>query len=295
MQMRAAQYCTAIPWAVAGLALTMPTLSMAQRPIAFTHVNVIDGAASKPRVDQTVVIRGTRITAVGPSRSTAAPAGARVVDARGMFLLPGLWDMHVHTSIIGGRALLALYVANGVTGVRDMAGDWDTLTKWRREIAANQLVGPRLIASGPYLEGGDVPIPHILTRTPEEGIAGVDSLVKLGVDFIKVHGQLTRPTYFAIARRAREKGIPFAGHVSQAVGSADASDSGHIGAMPAAEVATLSRYLRTHDHGARYEFASATAVKSAALIAHDGRPVLMLDALARQPILPSARLRRLPR
>ena len=238
MQMRAAQYCTAIPWAVAGLVLTMPTLSMAQRPIAFTHVNVIDGAASKPRVDQTVVIRGTRITAVGPSRSTAAPAGARVIDARGMFLLPGLWDMHVHTSIIGGRALLALYVANGVTGVRDMAGDWDTLTKWRREIAANQLVGPRLVASGPYLEGGDVPIPHILTRTPEEGAAGVDSLVKLGVDFIKVHGQLTRPTYFAIARRAREKGIPFAGHVSQAVGSADASDSGqksieHMLAIPA--------------------------------------------------------------
>ena len=174
-----------------------------------------------PRLDQTVVVRGNRIVAVGPTRSTAAPSDARTIDARGKFLIPGLWDMHVHTSIIGGRALLALYVANGVTGVRDMAGDWDTLTKWRREIATNKLVGPRIVASGPYLEGGDVPIPHILTRTPEEGAAGVDSLVKLGVDFIKVHGQLTRPTYFAIARRAREKGIPFAGHVSQAVGSAE--------------------------------------------------------------------------
>ena len=115
--------------------------------------------------------------------------------------------MHVHTSIIGGRNLLALYVANGVTGVRDMAGDWETLTGWRKEIAAGRLVGPRIVASGPYLEGGDVPIPHILTRTPDEGRAGVDSLVKLGVDFIKVHGQLTRETYFAIARRARERGI----------------------------------------------------------------------------------------
>ena len=212
--------------------------SVAQERIAFTHVAIIDGTAPNPRMDQTVVIRGTRIITVGASQSTAVPAGARVVDGRGKFLMPGLWDMHVHTSIIGGRALLALYVANGVTGVRDMAGDWDTLTKWRREIAANQLVGPRMIVSGPYLEGGDVPIPHILTRTPEEGVAGVDSLVKLGVDFIKVHGQLTRPTYFAIARRAREKGIPFAGHVSQAVGSADASDSGqksieHMLAIPA--------------------------------------------------------------
>jgi imidazolonepropionase-like amidohydrolase len=119
-----------------------------------------------------------------------------------------------------------------------MAGDWDTLTTWRREIAAHRLIGPRIIASGPYLEGGDVPIPHILTRTPEEGRAGVDSLVKLGVDFVKVHGQLTRATYFAIARRARERGIPFAGHVSQLVGSADASDSGqhsieHMLAIPA--------------------------------------------------------------
>jgi imidazolonepropionase-like amidohydrolase len=216
----------------------LPSISMAQRPIAFTHVAVIDGSDAAPRLEQTVVVRGNRIAAVGSSRSTLVPSDARVVDARGKFLIPGMWDMHVHTSIIGGRALLALYVANGVTGVRDMAGDWDTLTKWRREIADGRLVGPRIVASGPYLEGGDVPIPHILTRTPEEGAAGVDSLVKLGVDFIKVHGQLTRPTYFAIARRAREKGIPFAGHVSQAVGSADASDSGqksieHMLAIPA--------------------------------------------------------------
>jgi imidazolonepropionase-like amidohydrolase len=227
---------------VALLVAIVPSASaqraIAQRAIAFTHAGVIDGTDSIPRLDQTVVIRGTRISVVGPSASTAVPSGARVIDARGKFLIPGLWDMHVHTSIVGGRGLLALYVANGVTGVRDMAGEWDTLTKWRREIAAGRLIGPRIVASGPYLEGGDVPIPHILTRTPEEGAAGVDSLVKLGVDFIKVHGQLTRPTYFAIARRAREKGIPFAGHVSQAVGSADASDSGqksieHMLAIPA--------------------------------------------------------------
>jgi imidazolonepropionase-like amidohydrolase len=139
---------------------------------------------------------------------------------------------------VGGRALLGLYVANGVTGVRDMAGDWPTLTSWRRDIARGRLDGPRIVASGPYLEGGDVEVPHILARTPAEGRAGVDSLVKLGVDFVKVHGQLTPETYFAIARRARERRIPFAGHVSRAVGSAAASDSGqhsieHLLAIPA--------------------------------------------------------------
>lgn len=220
------------------LIASAPVAAAGQQAIAFTHVTVIDGTDSTPRRDQTVVVRGPHISVVGSSRATKIPSNARVIDARGKFLIPGLWDMHVHTAVLGGRNLLGLYVANGVTGVRDMAGDWDTLKTWRREIAAHRLVGPRIIASGPYLEGGDVPIPHILTRTPEEGRAGVDSLVALGVDFVKVHGQLTRETYFAIARRARERGIPFAGHVSQAVGSADASDSGqksieHMLAIPA--------------------------------------------------------------
>jgi imidazolonepropionase-like amidohydrolase len=212
--------------------------SAAQQPLAITHVTVIDGRDSTPRRDETVVIRGTHIVAAGPSSVTPTPIESRVIDGRGKFLIPGLWDMHVHTSVPAGRDLLRLYVANGVTGVRDMADDWDTLTPWRRAIASGKLVGPRIIASGPYLEGGDVPIPHILTRTPAEGIAGVDSLVKLGVDFVKVHGQLTPETYFAIAKRARERGIPFAGHVSRAVGSEAASDSGqrsieHLLAIPA--------------------------------------------------------------
>src|SRR5215475_9481026 len=210
----------------------------AQQTLAIAHVTVIDGRDSTPRRDQTIVIRGTHIVAAGASNATTTPNGARVIDGRGKFLIPGLWDMHVHTSVPAGRALLRLYVANGVTGARDMADDWDTLTTWRRAIAAGTLVGPRIVASGPYLEGGDVPIAHILTRTPAEGRAGVDSLVKLGVDFVKVHGQLTPETYFAIARRAREKHIAFAGHVSRLVGSRAASDSGqrsieHLLAIPA--------------------------------------------------------------
>ncbi|MEP6493360.1 MAG: amidohydrolase family protein [bacterium] len=227
-----------IPQLIVSAAACWAAPAFAQRALVIAHASVIDGRDSTARDDQTIVILGTRIATVGLSQSTSVPAGARVVDGRGKFVIPGLWDMHVHTSMVGGRALLALYVANGVTGVRDMAGDWATLTGWRREIARGTLVGPRIVASGPYLEGGDVPIPHILTRTPDEGRAGVDSLMKLGVDFVKVHGQLTRETYFAIARRARERGIPFAGHVSRLVGSADASDSGqrsieHLLAIPA--------------------------------------------------------------
>lgn len=209
-----------------------------QSVVAFRHVSVIDARDSMPRRDQTVVIRGSRIIAAASARTTRIPAGARIVDGRGRFLIPGLWDMHVHTVTVGGRELLGLYIANGVTGVRDMAGDWATIKGWRGEIGRETLVGPRIVAAGPYLEGGDVPIAHILTRTPAEGRAGVDSLVALGVDFVKVHGQLTPATYFAIARRARERGITFAGHVARAVGAAAASDSGqrsieHLLAIPA--------------------------------------------------------------
>ena len=220
------------------LVATMQTLAHAQRALAFVHVTVIDGRSPTPRVDQNVVVVGSRITAAGASRSTPAPAGARIVDATGKFIIPGLWDMHVHSVTVAGPEMMSLFVANGVTGVRDMASDWPTISAWRREIAAGALIGPRIIAAGPYLEGGDVPIAHILTRTPDEGRAGVDSLIKLGVDFVKVHGQLTSETYFAIARRARERGIPFAGHVSRLVGARAASDSGqrsieHLLAIPA--------------------------------------------------------------
>ena len=210
----------------------------AQSTIAITGVGVIDGTDSTVRANQTVIVRGNRIASVGPAASARVPAGARVVDGRGKFLVPGFWDMHTHTAIAGGRPLLSLYVANGVTGVRDMAGEWDTLTTWRSEIAQGRLVGPRMIVSGPYLEGGDVPIPHLNARNAEEARVGVDSLVKLGVDFVKVHSQLNAESYFAIARRARERGIVFAGHVPRVVGSAAASDSGqksieHLLAIPA--------------------------------------------------------------
>jgi imidazolonepropionase-like amidohydrolase len=213
----------------ARLALALTCLAPAPVPAqitAFTAVTVIDPATGTSRSDQTVVVQGNRISAAGPHTTTAVPAGATLVDGRGKFLIPGLWDMHVHTDAPGGREVLPLYVLNGVTGVRDMAGTWDQLTRWRREIRDGSLLGPRIVASGPYLEGGDVPIPHLLARTPEEARAAVDSLVALGVDFIKLHSQFKREVFFAAARRARERGIPFTGHIPRSITAIEASDSG---------------------------------------------------------------------
>lgn len=194
--------------------------------LAITHVTIVDGTSPTPRADQTVLIRGNRIVAVGPASSTRLPASARTIDGEGKFLIPGLWDMHVHTVVPAGREVLRLYVANGVLGLRDMASEWNELKQWRREIAAGTLVGPRIIAAGPYIEGGDVPIPHLLARTPMEAEAAVDSLVRLGVDFVKLHSQLSREVYFAAARAARSRGLRVAGHVPRSITPEEASDSG---------------------------------------------------------------------
>jgi len=210
-------------------------LGVLLQAIAITHVTVLNPGDAAPLRDQTVLVRGNRIVAVAPR--IPLPPHTKVLDGRGKFLIPGLWDMHVHTDVPGGRGVLALYVANGVTGVRDMGGAWDTLRTWRQAIARGALLGPRLVVSGPYLDGNDQPIPHLLVRTAADAIAAVDSLARLGVDFVKLHTGLTREVYFAAERAARAHRLPVAGHVPRVVGAADASDSGlasieHLLAIP---------------------------------------------------------------
>jgi imidazolonepropionase-like amidohydrolase len=214
-------------WLLACFSFVAPLhIARSQAPIAITHVNVIDVTSPSPRPDQTVIVRGNRITTVAPANTTTVPAGARIVNGRGKYLLPGFWDMHVHTDVPAGRDVLALFIANGVTGARDMGGTFATLSAWRDEITRGTLVGPRLIVSGPYLEGGNAIIPHIPVRTPDEARFAVDSLIHLGVDFVKIHTQLKRDVYFAAAREARARQIVFAGHIPGDVTAAEASDSG---------------------------------------------------------------------
>ncbi|MEO8450616.1 MAG: amidohydrolase family protein [Gemmatimonadota bacterium] len=198
----------------------------AQAPIAITHVTVLDMTGALARADQTVIVRGNRIEAVGKASAIKAPSGATLVDGRGKYLIPGLWDMHVHLTVPGGETLLSVYVANGVTGVRDMNDSFPAVVNWRRRIADGSLIGPRIVASGPYLEGGWVPIPHIVVKTPEQGRAGVDSLAKLGVDFVKIHNRLSRATYFAIAEEVKKRGWVFAGHLPDSVTFVEAADAG---------------------------------------------------------------------
>jgi imidazolonepropionase-like amidohydrolase len=175
----------------------------------------------------TVIIDGNRIRAVGPARSTRPPAGARIVDGSGKFLIPGLWDLHVHLGSAGKEAL-PQFIGWGVTGVRDMGTEqFEPLRQWRVEILSGRRVGPRIVAAGPIVDG---PTPNwplrVTVRDTADAARIVDSLAAVGVDFIKVHQQLGRETYFAVAARARRLDLAFAGHVPVGVSGIEASNAG---------------------------------------------------------------------
>jgi imidazolonepropionase-like amidohydrolase len=209
----------------------LPFLSLAQpKTVVFTHVTVIDATSAPPKPDMIVVITGGRIAALGPPEKVPVPKGAQVIDATGMFLIPGLWDMHVHLSYYG-QAALPMLVANGVTGVRDMGGDLTQIDRWRIEIARGVRFGPRIFRAGPFVDGPKKMNPRraSFTRvvtTEAEARRVVISLKRQGVDFIKVHSRVPREAFFALADEARKQGLPLVTHVPKDVTAAEASDAG---------------------------------------------------------------------
>jgi imidazolonepropionase-like amidohydrolase len=195
--------------------------------LAITHVTVIDATGSPAQPDMTVVIEGDRIAVVGKSAEVSLPNGAQVVDATGKFLIPGLVDMHVHTSW-DEHFVRPLMLANGVTGVREMyAYDFPAIQRRRSDVLEGKLVGPRILAAGPIVDGPDGPWPGAITvHNAAEARAAVDWIKSQGYDFVKVYSSLDREAYFAIADEAKKDGIPFAGHIPGDVHDSEASNAG---------------------------------------------------------------------
>jgi imidazolonepropionase-like amidohydrolase len=195
------------------------------KPIAFTHVTVIDTTGAPALSDQTVVVTGDRITGLGKTGQVAIPADAQTVDATGKFLIPGLWDMHVH---IASPSYLPLFIANGVTGVREMHAFFpDQIFQMRKNVKDGKVVGPRIVAAGALIDGAKPFWTGSLAATNAvEGRQAVQTLKKRGADFIKVYTKLPREAYVAIADEAKKEGLTFAGHVPEAVSAAEASDLG---------------------------------------------------------------------
>jgi imidazolonepropionase-like amidohydrolase len=200
-------------------------LAVGDQPVAFTHVTVIDATGRAPQADMTVVVRDGRIASLGKAGQVQVPADAQVVAAAGKFLIPGLWDMHVHTV---SPDYFPLYLANGVTGVRDMHSFFpDAPVQWRKDIAAGKILGPRMVVAGALIDGDHPFWPGSLVATDEEsGRTAVRTLKAKGVDFIKVYTKLPPAAFLAIAEEATKQGLMFAGHVPESVTAAQASDAG---------------------------------------------------------------------
>jgi imidazolonepropionase-like amidohydrolase len=208
------------------------------RPLFIHHVTVIDATGAPPQRDMTVKIENGHITFIGAARNTRekesdGKGAVTNVDGTGKYLIPGLWDMHVHVAGVSADpkwsrdTLLPLLLANGIIGVRDMGGNLDALLEWRKQISAGTLLAPHLVFAGPMLELARQAQPEVaIVQTPEEGRKAVDDLALRGVDFIKVLSRLSRESFLAIAEEAHAKHLPLAGHVPFAMTAAEASDAG---------------------------------------------------------------------
>ncbi len=245
----------------------------AQKPgaddlLVLNNVTVVDVRTGALQPEQTVILERNHIALVGPSKSAKYPRNAPSVNCRGLFLIPGLWDMHVHLVFgdwfPGAQDIsLPLFVANGVTGVRDMGSELDVVQVWRNEIEAGRLMGPRIYTSGSMLDGPKPRFPSsVAIATPEDAHRAVADLKHRGADFIKLQSLIPRDAVFAIAEEAKKQEIAFEGHVPDAVRASEMSEAGmksfeHLigifeGSSPAEDEflkgnKTEGRFLATYD------------------------------------------------
>lgn len=204
--------------------------------LLISNVNIVDVEQGLIQKGMDVVIQADRILEIRKSNANDVNA-TFLLDGTDKYLIPGLWDMHAHPDDPemwrmkpdeqSRDLLMPLFVLNGVTGIRDMAGSLQVVNDWREKIANGSLVGPAIFAAGPLIDGpnpmwdGSIGIPSTKHVTQK-----VDSLVEAGVDFLKVYSLLPDSIYFVMSKYARSIDFPFCGHVPQTVTNYEASKSG---------------------------------------------------------------------
>jgi hypothetical protein len=208
------------------LAFSAAALHALQNPASDTttivHVTVVEVATGKEVPDQIVAFQGDHIVSVAAFDPAATAPQGRVVDAHGAFLIPGLWDMHVHIQDLED---LPLYIANGVTGVRMMFGvkKPDEL----RAKLAKEAAAPEVIV-GSIIVDGDPPVwpGSMVIHNAKDARRVVDEIKVSGADFVKIYNGIPREAYFALVDESRKQNIPFAGHLPYEIRASEASNSG---------------------------------------------------------------------
>lgn len=226
--------------------------------LAITHARVFDSEKRVVQPDRTVVIVGDRITAVGDAR-TKIPAGAQVIDAQGKMLIPGLWDMHVHSSGVDG----VLQIATGVTTVRDMGNDIDDLSARMKRYDGGTEIGPHVLRAGLIDGPGKFAAPTgVLADNPEDAIKAVNRFADLGYQQIKMYSSLKPELVPVIAKAAHARHLRVSGHVPNGMNAAQVVEGGydeiqHVNMLflrflgqPEDDIRTPARFTRVAEGGA---------------------------------------------
>ncbi|HEV9035537.1 MAG TPA: amidohydrolase family protein, partial [Puia sp.] len=205
--------------------------------LLITNANVVDVPTGKLLKNRLLAISGDTIRAVDDTRKAATYKADKVIDANGKYIIPGLWDMHIHlrggdSTIEANKKLLPLFLAYGVTTVRECGGDiTPSVMRWRAETANGELAGPRIFTSGPKLDGphavwaGSIPV-----VTPQDVTHALDSLQEIHSDFVKIYdSKISGDAYLEIIRQAKKRGMKVTGHMPYTVELKEAAALGMDG------------------------------------------------------------------
>lgn len=211
--------------------LIIPLASFCQsgkHDIVITHVNIVDVNTGKILKDKTIAIDSNRITAIYDKEILGSTA-ALVIDGKGKYLIPGLWDMHAHYKW-SHVDLDPLLIANGITGVREMWGNMPAFVEIPKRSQQEGLLSPDVYLSGDLLDGNPPSFPAgcLVVAIPDEAVDAVKKQIDQHVDFIKVYSSLSEECFLAIAKEARKMNITFAGHIPNRVSIYKAIEAGMI-------------------------------------------------------------------
>lgn len=232
-------------------------------PLAIRGARLFDPATGAVRPDTTVLLTGNRITAVGRDGEVQIPAGAEVVEARGRFLMPGLWDMHTHLSALDGL----LNLAAGVTTVRDLGNDIDQLAELRRQWDTGEAIGPRVLRAGLIDGPGPYAGPtKVLVDNEKDALSWVDRYAELGYQQVKLYSSLDPKLVPVIAKRAHERGLRVSGHIPNGMIAEQAVRAGYdeiqhanflfLNFLEGVDTRTPARFVEVAEHAAELDLGS---------------------------------------
>jgi imidazolonepropionase-like amidohydrolase len=186
--------------------------------LALKGATLLDVRRDQQISDSVILVQKDRIKEVGNASTIVIPNDARIIDATGKWVIPGLFDMHVHGSA-RNEVPIALYVANGITAIRDMGGNVTSLRMTRQKIESGEKLGPHLFYTGNLLDGNPPvwPPTSFIVDSPEEAKTAVEFLVSQGADSLKIYNNITEPVLDAIAKEAKRADKPVGGHVPKAI------------------------------------------------------------------------------